>query len=70
MCVRALSLEDDWSIHHKRGKVEGIPALVMEVTQQHLYSIRSSTNVPTHLEGMRGHSLLSSLFFMPVFNFC
>ncbi len=37
MCVRAIYLEDDWSIHHKRGKVGGIPALVMEVTQQHLY---------------------------------
>ncbi len=37
VCAQALSLGDDWSIHHKRGKVGDIPALVMEVTQQHLY---------------------------------
>ncbi len=38
VCAQALSLGDDWSIHHERGKVGGIPALVMEVTQQHLYT--------------------------------
>ncbi len=37
MCAQALSLGDDWSIRHKRGKVGEIPASVMEVTQQHLY---------------------------------
>ncbi len=37
VCAQALSPGDDWTIHHKRGKVGGIPALAMEVTQQHLY---------------------------------
>ncbi len=68
MCAQALSLGDDWSIHHQRGKVGEIPALVMEVTQQHLY--KEFCKCANALGGKGGDSLTNSLFFMPVFNFC
>jgi hypothetical protein len=62
-CAQALSLGDNWSIHHKRGKVWG-HSCISHGGYTATFVKGFLQILPTHLAGMRADSFL----FMPMFN--